>query len=127
MENYTYELDKQGGIIDFENAFEKKFADFKVSAHLHLDNKSILMYITDRKMHFVKAFCATDFDCEIFDEKYLPKDIIVLPKSDKHIYENDVRQFYLRFMKKTFDTYYNDYIANQTKLTKEDFGYSNDV
>ena len=125
MENYTYELDKQGGIADFENEFERAFPELKISAHLHFNNKDILMYVTDRTMHFVKAFCADDFNCKIFES--LPKEIKALPQSDKFISEKEVRQFYLRFMNKTFDTYYADYKANQAKLTKEDFGYSNDV
>ena len=120
MENYTYELARQGKITVFENEFEKAYPEIKVSAYLHFNNKDIIMAICDRNMHFIKAFAANDFDCQEFEGKYLPKQFKELPKSDKHISDKEVRQFYLRFMKKTFSSYYADYKAHQLKLIDED-------
>lgn len=120
MENYVYELAQQGKIALLENEFERAYPQIKVSANLHFNEKDIIIVICDKYMHFIKAFIANDFDCSEYEEKYLPKQLKELPKSDKYVSEKDVRQFYLRFMKRNFKTYYDDYKSHQLKLIDED-------
>ena len=122
MENYTYELAQQGKIALLENEFEREYPQIKVSAYLHFNNKDIIMVICDKYMHFIKAFVANDFDCNEFEEKYLPQQLKELPKSDKYISKKEVRQFYLRFMKRNFKTYYDDYKAHLMQQADLDLG-----
>ena len=124
MENYTYELARQGKITVFENEFERAYPEIKVSAYLHFNQKDIIIVICDRAFHFIKAYIASDFDCKHFKEDYLHQMYKALPKSEKYASDKDIRQFYLRFMKKTFDTYYVDYKEHQLKLIDEDFNIS---
>ena len=120
MENYTYELAKQNKIIELEKSLEREYPEIKVSGYLHRNQKDIIIVICDRAFHFIKAYVATDFDCKHFKEDYLHQMYKELPKSDKYASDKEIRQFYLRFMKNNFETYYDDYKAYQLKLIDED-------
>ena len=124
MENYTYELARQGKIFDLEKAYEKEYPQIKVSAYLHFNEKDIIMIVCDKYMHFIKAFIAKDFDCKEFEVKYLPQKLKELPKSDKYCDDNEIRKFYLRFMKSQFETYYSDYKKHQLQQIDQDFNIS---
>ena len=127
MENYVYELAKQNKIIELEKALEKEYPETKVSAYLHMNQKDAIIVICDRAFHFIKAYIASDFDCKHFKEDYLHQMYKELPKSSKYASDKEIRQFYLRFMKRNFETYYDDYKAHQLKLVDEDLDYSKNV
>lgn len=127
MENYVYELAKQNKIVELEKAFEKEYPQIKVTAYLHINQKDIMVIICDRAFHFIKAYVASNFDCQPMKYDYLHQMYKELPRSDKHCNDKDIRQFYLRFMKKEFETYYEDYKANQLKLVDEDLDYKSSI
>lgn len=122
MENYIYELYKKGGIIEFEKKIENIGGKpFKASVSMKPTQTELLIVITDRHFHFIKAFEATEFDCKPIEQCYLPYGYDKLPKSENG-YCSDVefRRVYLRFMKNEFDTFYEDYKAHQLKLVDKD-------
>lgn len=122
MENYIYELYKKGGIINLEDKIENSGDKLlKASVTLKPSQRALLIVITDRRFHFIKAYEATDFDCKSVDQCYLAYGFDKLPKSEKgYVDDAEFRKFYLRFMKNQFETYYEDYRAHQLKLVDED-------
>lgn len=124
MEYYTYQLEQQGKIFELEMEFEKKYPKIKVSASLHFNKKDIFIIISDRNFHFIKAYVANDFDCEPFKDEYLKPEYKKLPKSGQYCNDQEIRQCYLRFMKKNFEHYYDDYKNYQLNAIEEDLGCS---
>ena len=92
-----------------------------------MNQKDIMIIICDIAFHFIKAYTASSFDCKPMKEDYLHQMYKELPKSDRHCNDKEIRQFYLRFMKNTFETYYDDYKAHQLKLVDEDLDYSSSI
>ncbi len=122
MENYIYELYKKGGIAKLEDKIEN-IGDklLKASVLMRPSQSELLIVITDRRFHFIKAYEATDFDCKPVEQCFLSFGFDKLPKSEKGYCDNaDFRRFYLRFMKNEFETYYDDYKAHQLKLVDKD-------
>ena len=122
MENYIYELYKKDGIAKLENKIEN-IGDglLKASITMRPSQRELLIVVTDRSFHFIKAYETTDFDCKPIEQHFLPWGFDKLPKSE-HSYVNDAdfRKFYLRFMKNEFETYYDDYRAYQLELVDKD-------
>ena len=122
MENYIYELYKKGGIRELEDKIEN-IGDklLKASVTLRPSQRELLIVITDRRFHFIKAYEATDFDCKPVEQCYLSYGYDKLPKSDKGYCDDATfRRFYLRFMKNEFETYYEDYKTHQLELVDKD-------
>ena len=122
MENYIYELYKKGGIIELEKKIENTGNKLlKASVSMRPSQTQLLIVITDRHFHLIKAYEATEFDCKPIEQCCLPYGYDKLPKSEKGYCDDaDFRKFYLRFMKNEFDTYYEDYKAHQLKLVDKD-------
>lgn len=122
MENYIYELYKNNDIAKLEDRIEN-IGDglLKASVTLRPSQRELLIVITDRSFHFIKAYDATEFDCQPIEQNFLPWGFDKLPKSENgYVDDATFRRFYLRFMKKNFETYYEDYKAYQLKLVDKD-------
>ena len=129
MENYIYELYKINGIDKLEDKIEN-LGDglLKASVTMRPSQRELLIVLTDRSFHFIKAFEATDFDCQPIEQNFLPWGFDKLPKSEhSYVNDEDFRRFYLRFMKKEFETYYEDYKNYQLKLVDKDLDCENNV
>lgn len=122
MENYIYELYKNNGIAKLEDRIEN-IGDglLKASVNLRPSQRELLIVITDRSFHFIKAYEVTDFDCKPIEQCYLAYGFDKLPKSaNSYVDDANFRRFYLRFMKNEFETYYDDYKAHQLQLVDKD-------
>ena len=120
MDNYIYELYKKDGIKKLENELEKTYIVVKATVTMQPSQRQLRIVLTDRNFHFIAAYEATDFDCKPIEQCYLTYGLDKLPKSEKCSDAETIRKFYLRFMKKEFETYYEDYKAHQLELVDKD-------
>ena len=120
MENYIYELSKKNGVVKLEEAIEKTYSQVKASVFMKASQRELYIIIADRCFHFIKAYEATDFDCKPIKQCYLPFGLDKLPESVKTCDDEYMRRFYLRFMKKEFESFYADYKAYQLELVDKD-------
>ncbi len=127
MENYIYELSKNNGIKKLEETIEKDYQQVKVSVFMKASQREMYIIIADRCFHFIKAYEASDFDCKSIEQCYLPFGLEKLPESVKTCDDAYMRRFYLRFMKKEFETYYDDYKAHQLELVDKDLDCNQSV
>lgn len=121
--DYIYQLYKQNKIIELEKAFESEFSkQIKTVIIMEPSQKVLDIIITDRLFKLIKAFRATDFDCEPFKDNLLPYMYKDMPKSEKYADAEEVRRFYLRFMAKNFNTYKADFKAQLIEQADLDLG-----
>lgn len=120
MENYIYELYKKGGIRKLENELEAAYNQVKAVVIMQPSQRQLLIVLTDRSFHFINAYEATKFDCKQTKQCYLPYQLDKLPKSEKSCDDETIRKFYLRFMNREFDTFYEDYKNHQLELVDKD-------
>lgn len=127
MENYIFELSKNNGMKKLELTIENSYPQVKSTVLMKASQREIYIVLTDRCFHFIKAYEATDFDCKPIMQCYLPFGLDKLPESTKTCDDAYMRRFYLRFMKKQFDSYYEDYKAHQLELVDKDLDCNQSV
>ena len=127
MENYIYELYKKKGIVELEKEIEQTYPLVKAAVMMKPSQKQLSIVLTDRIFHFIAAYEASDFDCKPVEQCFLPYGFDELPKSEKCSDDKEIRKFYLRFMKREFETYYEDYKNYQLKLVDEDLDFKTSV
>ena len=121
--DYISRLVVEDKIGALEDAFENEFSlcpKLKAVVYRVPDGKSINIVLADRGLNFIKAYKATEFNCSPISKDLLPDEFREVPRSRMSCDDGDVRKFYLRFMKKTFDTYAADYKANLNRQAEYD-------
>ena len=127
MENYIYELYKNNGITKLEERIENISGKLlKASVSMRPSQTELLIVITDRRFHFIKAYQATDYGCKSEEQCFLSFGYDKLPKSEKgYCNDEDFRKFYLRFMAEQFPTYEDDYYEHINNEARKDLGKTN--
>jgi len=121
--DYIIKLTEQRKTKDLELAIEDAFLSPTKAVVFKMAEKSeICIVITDREFRCMGAFRASEFDCRPIDKKVLPYDYKDMPSSPISCHPPEVRRVYLRFMKKTFDTYASDYRTYLNKQADYDLG-----
>ena len=105
--------------LTFEDAF---LSPVKAVVYKVVERNEICIVITDRDFRYMGSYLATEFDCRPFDKKALPYEFKDLPISTISCHGPEVRRVYLRFMKKTYESYVNDYREQLNKQADLDLG-----
>ena len=122
-QNYIYKLYEANKIIELEKEFEKVYSpEIKVVVYMEPSQKALNIIIADRLFKLIKAYKATDFDCKPIVDGYLPFMYQDMPKSEKCCDDADVRRFYLRFLKRNFETFIADFKAQLLEQANSDLG-----
>lgn len=123
QKDYIYQLYKQNKIIELEREFEQKFScQIKAVVYMEPSQKVLNIIIADRTFKLIKAYKATDFDCEPRKEGFEPYIYQGLPLSEKCCDDTEVRKFYLRFMKRNFETFIDDFKSYLIAQANSDLG-----
>lgn len=122
MKHYLYDLYAAGKLKELENAFEDTF-DVKAICALSLDQLHLRIVVADYLFQFVGAYTFTDFDCMVWSGA--PFGFQAMPKSEKKLNNQAVKNFYFQFMKNAFEHYDHDFRAKMECMDKEDDNYIN--
>lgn len=123
QKDYIYQLYKQNKIIELEREFEQKFScQIKVVVYMAPSQKALNIIIADRTFKLIKEYKATDFDCKPVKEDSLHFMYQDMPKSEKCCDDAEVRKFYLRFMKRNFETFIDDFKSHLIAQANSDLG-----
>ena len=101
-----------------EHDFEKDYPAIKAFIKVNSIRTEIFIKIFDRDLHFIATFAAKEYSCVRVTEEVLQDKKSKIVAVD----DNDIKRWYLRWMKNHFDTYKDDYIANINKVANEDLG-----
>ena len=112
--NYIKELFNQNKLKEMIEDFYKHFPGFLNSFFNDYErtiknNNSLLLWMTNNRLEHYNEYYITQYDCNANRHKSRNLD-------------EEVRQWYLRFMNKTFDTFKEDYTNQTLKKINEDFG-----
>lgn len=112
--NYILELLNQNKLKEMIEDFYKHFPGFLNSFFNDYErtiknNNSLSLRMTNNRLEHYNDYYITQYDCRPNRNK------------SKHLDEK-VRQWYFRFMNKTFDTFKEDYTNHILKKVNEDFG-----
>ena len=123
QKDYIYQLYKQNKIIELEREFENTYSpEIKVVVYMASSQRELNIIITDRTFKLIIAYKATDFDCKPVKEDCLHFLYQDMPKSEKCCDDADVRKFYLRFMKRNFTTFIEDFKTQLMEQANSDLG-----
>lgn len=100
-----------------EHDLEKDYPAIKAFIKVNSIRTQISIRLFDRGFNYITSFVAKEFECERYNEEIF-KD----KKSSLIVRDNDIKRWYIRWMKNHFDTYKDDYIANINKVANEDLG-----
>lgn len=121
--DYITRLKEQRKLDALESTIEDAFlSPVKAVVYTMPERSEIGIVITDRNFRYMGAYRATDFECRPFDKKALPYEFKDLPLSTMSCDSHEVRRVYLRFMKRTFESYADDYRAQLNKQADLDLG-----
>lgn len=113
--NYIKELLNQNKLKEMIEDFYKHFPGFLNSFFNDYErtiknNNSLSLWMTNNRLEHYNEYYITQYDCK---------------PSNSHMsahLDEKVRQWYFRFMNKTFDTFKEDYTNHILKKVNEDLG-----
>jgi len=113
--NYIKELFNQNKLKEMIEDFYKHFPGFLNSFFNDYErtiknNNSLSLWMTNNRLEHLNEYYITQYDCKPCNSH-----------RSAHLDEK-VRQWYLRYMDKTFKTFKEDYIKNTLNKVNEDFG-----
>ena len=116
--NYIYKIFSEKLEQVMEQDFEKEYPFIKATFKINNPVFSLIgIRLFDREQKYITTFIGTDFDCYKSHEDKYDKN-----KSQTRVDNQDIKRWYIRWMKNHFDTYKDDYIANINKIANEDLG-----
>lgn len=120
--NYIYLVYKNNLIKEMEQEFEIENPMSKATFKIDSNHKYIRIVVADRSFKFIKSYTASNFDCVADSLSMMDYSFKEHPKSEKTCLDSEIRKFYLRFMKKHFAEYIEDFKANLIKQADLDLG-----
>lgn len=122
--DYIYRLIKDQKLISLERSIELGFGSeiIKATVFRNADLNEITIVLADKYFKYIKAYRATEFDCYPIKQCALPYEYTDIPLSKSNTNDAEFRKFYLRFMKKTYDSFAADYRAYVSQQADLDLG-----
>ena len=114
---YIYKIYENDLHRTMEHDFEKDYPAIKAFFAVNSVRTQIIMRLFDRNSNYIASFAAKEFDCERYNEAILND-----KKSSMSVFDQDIKRWYIRWMKNHFNTYKDDYIKNINKVANEDLG-----
>ena len=115
---YIYEIYKKQKTQDMQLEFDKKFNMMRARVDVLPDLEELRITVVDGMFKYIKSYIATDYDCVPMG-KEVPKLFKDLPKSSISFNDEEMKKFYLDYMKKNFKSYEKDYNDNQNTISND--------